>query len=389
MEKAQLNRNGRTITEKNFDVFRQLIQDVHLKTHGKPTIALSEKAANDLTQLIENEISRKITGKTLRAFTHAVLNNNFEDVNPKLYTLHCLAEFVITGDASVKIQVKDYPYWYDYEKKFFEVRKDLPWDNPNAEVNTTVPSQLAKSLVDDFHPAIVARTTQKELAHACLVGGFVAGMINSLLVILLPNMLSGYVGFDDQKLFQMVPLITIANLGGASVLGWLCGYIAGTAIDSSPTDRLTVKEIAFTAVSTLILIVFFKQLASRPLSEGGRLFGRIDFETVSWFLTAFVGITGLIKRLRVGFEYSIVQLTKQALLIVIKAMIPIMLIYFIFRFFVLPAGLSQTVWPSERIDIFKFNFPHPERILLVAIMSLNSVFCILLANKTYNSNRDI
>lgn len=378
---------SRTVTEKNFDVFRRLIDDVHLKAHGKPAIALSETAANGITQLIETATGRKITGRTLRAYTRAAMDGDFKKVNPKLYTLHCLAEFVVHDQRAVTVQATDHPYWYDYEKKFFEANARSLNVALKLESNSSIEARTSIARTSIPSNADSIKTSRQDYARACTVGGFVAGISNALLVILLPKILSGYFGFEDRKLFELVPLITISNVAGATLLGWFCGWLAWTA-EATPRKGLKFKELVVIAAVTLSAIVFFKQMASRPLLENGRSFGRIDFETVSWFLMALVGVGALIAKLRDGRRYDDAQLLQQTILIAITALLPVMIVYFVFRFFVQPSVLHQMVLPSQDFDIIKLNFPHPERILLVALMSLISVFCILIAKRFFLANQN-
>lgn len=365
-----MNQAARSITEKNFEVFKNLMEEVHLKTHGKQILLISEKAADDIAQVIEDETGKSITGKTIQKFTNAVLENDFKKINPKLYTLHCLAEYVMKENGSTGKESETYPHWYYYEKKHFTSKESSSTSSPAA------PLPLIKDPVSISDIPSLAR---RDLAQACMVGGLIAGTVNALLVILAPKMLSGYFNYPDDLLFQMIPLICIANIGGATILGWFCGYMAWKPDLVNSASKIKGKEKLIIAVVVLVAIIFFKQMASRPRTTEGGNWGSIDFETLAYYFVALIGIVNLILSIRIFKLQTFGGILKSTGVTVVKAIIPLLFAYCIFKFLIENTRLHFISIPSDALPIFHLNYSHPERILLVIMMSFASVFCVLTA----------
>lgn len=355
---------ARTITDQNFVVFKALLSEVHQKTHGKPMQLLSEKAAEDLVQIIEDTTGKSITGKTLQKFTRAAIVGSPETVNPKLYTLHCLAEFVMFGNGSTGKENPDYPHWYYYQRRFLE-KEHMPTSSHSLE------SPAAKATV------ILAPLSKRELIEYCITGGLIAGTINTLLVIFLPGILNGYHDLAGGNLVRLVPLITIGNIGGAIFFAAFCGFLACLPEGRINSPAISLREKMLIVIVSFVFIAFFKQMASRPNPITGRNWGYFDLETLSLISVSVIGIFCLVALLRKPGFYSLFELGKLSAIVAFKAIFPMIIIYFIFKFFIEGTQLHRMKFPSESVSIFNLHFPHPERILLILIMSFCAVFCVM------------
>jgi hypothetical protein len=213
---------------------------------------------------------------------------------------------------------------------------------------------------------------RKRFSKAGTTGGTIAGLIGSLVIIAKPDM-SGYWNISEAFYRTLWTGIIFFQIAGGMFAGWLCARFA-------LTQRLTKLQRTLVFLVGFAIIFLVHQLAARDAlvpvgkylekdgSWGGGPLGQPDFESLA---------TGLMGGM--SFLLLVIALQREKVLTMGRAIMATFLIATIGTFLWSMIHIVFKVLISYHIIVekdfiispafFKFEFPHPERSVIVAILS--------------------
>lgn len=366
-----------------------------------PLQIIDNTQSQKIKRALEDSIGASLSEKVLREMVNAAARNENIIKRPRLSSLNLLSKFVLGSyqpDNAVREALDRENYWY----KYLEINKHLI---PLKSLTTTVINREAgghnddtagnASVTKDYAVQEDRRNESKKTdtgkdrsyeqknfnrknLEGALVGGFLVGIVNSLLIIFFPGLLSGYFVLDKSSLLKLIPLISAINITGGILFGLFCGIYGNPARLHSANQIISTKEKLLTIIISFFVFDILKQVASR-----GHNLGHPDFETISHYLAFVTGLIALLKILRTQPFLTMSHRVKLAMLVTLKTAVPMILVYLFFRFVITSSAWYDKIYPREGFVLFHFNYPHPERIILVLTIVFCSAFIFLSTRDFY------
>ncbi|HUM45928.1 MAG TPA: hypothetical protein PLD84_03300 [Chitinophagales bacterium] len=399
--------NHKVFPEEHFPVFRQLMSQLVEKVLLLPLQPIEYPQAHRIKLAFEDSIGNSLSGKVLREMVNAAARNENTIKKPRLSTLNMIAKFVLgryEPGNTLKEAQDQANYWYEYLNKYQhlivlgsdsefknnEQSKDqvdkiqvIIEDIPFTEKKDVI---LLNDVQQEKKPEAPFRNVSdlnRKLLEGCLIGGFLVGICNTLLVIFFPASLNGYPDVAKEDFIKLIPGISSSNIGAGILFGLVCGYFGRPPVSNLADQIVSRKEKIWIAVLSFLILVPFKQAASRGSGQLPAPMGFPDFETISYYLTCTIGIICLLRILRSHDKISFLERVKYALSITLKIAVPLVLIYLIFHFVIAGSDFHLKTYPNEGLVLFKFQYSHPERIILVLTMAFSSVLILLSTRNFY------
>ncbi len=232
-----------------------------------------------------------------------------------------------------------------------------------------------------------------KLMEAGIAGGFIAGLVNALLVIVFPPLLNGYHNLPANDLITLIPRIAFSNIIGGTGVGLLLAYFGNPDKAKNALSGFSIGQIVFIAILLLSLLVVFKQSAARSAWTTRGILEGSDFETVAYFLSMLTGVIYLLKVIRKNNSMGLIQSLTSTLLIVLNATIPLFLVFLFYHTIIFQGPYDLKSYPGNGLELFIFQYTHPERIILIISMTFTSVLIFLnvrslFLNSSMQHNRD-
>lgn len=286
------------------------------------------------------------------------------------------------------------------------------------------------------------KITKSDFNKACIIGGFIAGFIGALIIIIISHSSDiGYRNIDILYFKEKIRIVVcILQISLGCLLGWICSKFAWPKNTQIKNTFKQCVSIFCIFIVSFISIISFRQLMTRDalvrpndyervvqnlnflntekciaqdyknlhhavkddttntikyyIRKGGGYFGEPDFESLATGLMGGIAFVILVMNLSKSFNRNS-ELEKNSpsfkemLMITLKSsfygFIGWMGVYLIFIF------LTKTTCLIHKYDfiyarwLFEFEFPHPERFLLNFMLCTIYVFCFLFAIRAHST----
>jgi hypothetical protein len=422
-----MHKEHKRINDKNFPIFKKLIEEVFLKATGKPVEKVSEKICNDITDIIKEKTSTAIPGgKSLENYINTILYNDYnkQKVNPEYPTLNNLAKYVTEDFDNLSVQDKknnensktksNNAYWIKFEKKYAclflhnqpDINSALEESSSAKEIDEGPATQIepTEMLQKNYEklPILQAEikpidftNSQKPFHYtidekAFLQAGFLGGACAGFLGVIIITAISyvngtnqsivepGYrsISFEEfmNKIFAL--LLLFQMLAGA-LLGWLACHAA--LAKKSFLNRVKLFIISF------IIIVLFRQFMARDAWILPHILGEPDFETIATGLMASIAFFILVQTFR-GIKFkrpTVKDVFKIILKITMYSIVTWCSVYFIYHLLTDTFGVIHYRDSFISTAVFTVDFPHPDRPVIAALLCIIYTFCIIAFIRSY------
>lgn len=391
-------------------LLRQLVEAT-LKLPLKP---IENAEAIKIKRILEEHIGKSLSEKVIREMVNAAAAGTPNIRKSRAGTLNLLTKFVMgkyePNNAS-KEAMDNHNYW----DLFLEKNEHLIILNAGNGTDKKQANHPENLTIDDTitsldgqasnHSSMHTVTThlllqenkQKilsiKLMEAGIAGGFIAGLVNALLVIVFPPLLNGYHNLPANDLITLIPRIAFSNIIGGTGVGLLLAYFGNPDKAKNALSGFSIGQIVFIAILLLSLLVVFKQSAARSAWTTRGILEGSDFETVAYFFSMLTGVIYLLKVIRKNNSMGLIQSLTSTLLIVLNASIPLFLVFLYYRAIIFQGPYDLKSYPGNGLELFIFQYTHPERIILIISMTFTSVLIFLnvrslFLNSSMQHNRD-
>ncbi len=99
-----------------FQIFCQLLHDIHQKAFGEPFSAIDQTKSKALSWFIYQVTGDSVSYKTLHKYAQAITNNAPNLVNPSESTMGILVCYLECASVEHKCDVPRFAHWFRYRK---------------------------------------------------------------------------------------------------------------------------------------------------------------------------------------------------------------------------------------------------------------------------------
>lgn len=410
-------KNNKFIPIEHREVYRNLFCELMNKVLLSSLQTIQRSQASVISDAVFKATGYKFSSKQLQKLINEVAQNQNLIVKPRPGTLNLLSRFVLDEYNEDNNYEASYLndkmcFWIMYLEKNShlilnqetiitgqqDVSNNLNQENYNEvtsmiHINKLLPGKVnikESKKVYDMEVIYVLGSVEIKKIHirASIFGGFAIGVMNAMFLIFSSNRISGYWNLESGVKMKLVPLITSVDIICGLSTGMFIYGIFGkpTFINVKPLIISKREKICITIIASVIMIIF-RQLASRDLIQYGIFDLQIDLETLSYCVVGSFAVIDTLKLMRSNYIIPRIVVIEETFITTIKISLIMIMIYFIYHFVVEPSKLHNYNFPLHSFIYMKFDLPHPERMILVCFIVFFNMLTVLGLRNQFFKNK--
>jgi hypothetical protein len=384
-------------------VLRLLLNQLVEATLLLPLKYIENNEAMKIKRILEERLGKSLSEKVIREMVNAAAVGQSNIRKPRPGTLNLLAKFVLGKyelNNAAKEAMDNHNYWDIFLEKNEHLISLHVINGMAARQNNHVAELILADTIESTNgnrlkPSILPVNNRPDFDHdnqkmhsrklleSGLAAGFILGLVNTLIVIVSPQLLNGYSNISGNDLMKLIPRITFSNVLGGMCFGLLLSYFGIPSKEKRTRFGLAIGQTVAISIIILLLLVIFKQSAARSAFTSRGILEGSDFETVAYFFSLLTGIILLLGAIRKNYHMNLSQILENTILIVLKSTLPLFLVFFFYQRIIAKSAYDLKSFPTNHLEIFIFQYSHPERILLIIAMAFSSVFIFLSVRNFY------